>query len=795
MERAPGLPSPYVGLVPYSEDDAPYFFGREEERDTIIENLRASRLTLLYGTSGVGKSSVLNAGVVYKLRQLTQHYVMEADVPEFAVVIFNGWRDDPIPGLMRAVQDAVARALQMKSVEPVPESRNLGEMLKAWTDRYGIELLIILDQFEEYFQYRAFESGEGTFDSEFPQAVNRADLPAKFLISIRDDALSRLDRFRTQIPNLFSNMLRISQMRTEEARKAIKEPVEEYNRRYVTDGKPFTVEPALVDEIIKQIKADPKLSSKAEGTEITAGEGKAGVETTYLQLVMIRLWEKEIEEKSRVLRLDTLNKLEGLRNIVQVYLAEAMKVLSEGQQKIAAHAFDYLVTASGTKVAYIESDLAARLAARHGVGPVDLNAVLVSLTKSRILRPVEPPADRPKESRYEVFHDVLAQAILKWLEQYNAASELAEAERTRREEEKVRRFRQLLLAMSLFVALISGLSSFAFWQRNRAVAALKETEIQRITAQEEGRRAQDAASLAELKRVEAEQAKSLAEQQRIKAEEAVVLANKRLKEIERLRDELKETARRLAVEEEDPERQQRLAQLFGIRLPTRTQQRELAPVQDEESRKGRPATEISSFLKKLWAPGRTLHIRFLDGDPNIQEKVKQIAQEWTRHANLKFEFDNSPNAEIRITFKQPGSWSYIGTDALIIPKGQPTMNFGYLRVDTPEKEFRRTVLHEFGHVLCLIHEHQNPNANIPWNRDAVIKINSGPPNYWDRAAIDAYYFQKYSGNYRPFDPISVMAYPMPKEYFLRGFEIKGGGGELSEGDKQIARELYPSANQ
>ena len=60
--------TPYVGLVPYREEDAAFFFGRDDERRIVTANLRASRLTLLYGPSGVGKTSLLRAGVVHDLR-------------------------------------------------------------------------------------------------------------------------------------------------------------------------------------------------------------------------------------------------------------------------------------------------------------------------------------------------------------------------------------------------------------------------------------------------------------------------------------------------------------------------------------------------------------------------------------------------------------------------------------------------------------------------------------------------------------------------------------------------------
>ena len=123
---------------------------------------------------------------------------------------------------------------------------------------------------------------------------------------------------------------------------------------------------------------------------------------------------------------------------------------------------------------------------------------------------------------------------------------------------------------------------------------------------------------------------------------------------------------------------------------------------------------------KKWAIGKTLKVRFLDGDPRIQQKVEQVAKQWSAHANIHFDFGNHPDAEIRITFTLPGSWSYIGTDALLIDDPQPTMNYGWLTPTTPDNEYNRVVLHEFGHAIGCIHEHQNPADGIPWDREAVL---------------------------------------------------------------------------
>lgn len=82
--------------------------------------------------------------------------------------------------------------------------------------------------------------------------------------------------------------------------------------------------------------------------------------------------------------------------------------------------------------------------------------------------------------------------------------------------------------------------------------------------------------------------------------------------------------------------------------------------------------------------------------------------------------ETSPDAEIRIAFEQgAGSWSYIGTDCLNIPKSKPTMNLGWLTPTTSHAETKRVVLHEFGHALGLAASNQSPTANIPWNKQAT----------------------------------------------------------------------------
>ncbi len=186
-----------------------------------------------------------------------------------------------------------------------------------------------------------------------------------------------------------------------------------------------------------------------------------------------------------------------------------------------------------------------------------------------------------------------------------------------------------------------------------------------------------------------------------------------------------------------------------------------------------------------WQPGSSITIGFLEGDAGLQKRVQAVAMEWTQVANLDFVFKQNAATDIRIAFAAgKGSWSYIGTVCRTIPNG-PTMNYGWLTPDSSDVELRRVVLHEFGHAVGLIHEHQNPKGGIDWNRPAVIHDLSGPPNNWDEATIENNMFHYYPPgdlDATDVDPTSIMMYPIPSSWTLDGFST-GLNGELSATDR------------
>ena len=175
--------SPFKGLAALedSELDALFFFGRERERAVLVANLLAARLTVLYGESGVGKSSLLGAGVVRELRALA---------PDAVVALRDSWSGSVVEAL-----DEV---------------------------RGAEEAYLVLDQFEEYFLYHG-DDDSGALLHDLPELLG--DTRVNVLVSVREDSLARLDAFKARIPSVFGNQVRLEHLDREAARSAILGPI------------------------------------------------------------------------------------------------------------------------------------------------------------------------------------------------------------------------------------------------------------------------------------------------------------------------------------------------------------------------------------------------------------------------------------------------------------------------------------------------------------------------------------------------------------------------------------------
>ena len=455
-------PSPFKGLAYYgdSEYDSRLFFGREREAEVVAANLMASRLTVLYGPSGVGKSSLLRAGVARRLRTLVPAGPA-ADEPT-EVVIVDRWRDDPV----------LAVATAAGAAADIPLADALAERAIAT----GAELYLILDQMEEYILYHGRDGGP--IAGALEDVLTRPDLAVHVLLGVRDDSLADLDSLKRRVPGLFGNVLRLDHLTRAAARSAIEDPLRAYAE---LGGAELTAENELVEAVLEEVAAgriEQQLSGRGLVDERRV---ERRVEAPYLQLVLERLWDVERQRGSPVLRASTLVELGRAERIVEEHLERALEGLGAGERDLVARLFNHLVTPSGTKIAHGVDGL-ARYA---GEEPAFLEPLLSSLDAARILRRL--PGKGGEGSRYEIFHDVLAPAVQAWRARQ-------EAERALAVERAVARSRHRRIAVVAAGALVAlaGMTALAAWALS-----------QRAEAREQALAADAGASFAKARELEA----------------------------------------------------------------------------------------------------------------------------------------------------------------------------------------------------------------------------------------------------------------------------------------------------
>ena len=455
---------PYKGLQPYTAADRPFFFGRERDEEIIASNLYAARLTVLYGASGVGKSSVLLAGVVPELSQKSR----------LAVVAFRNWQGENF--LINLKNDVIAAIKQATGKPPdVDVDLPFDELIQQCSGILRGPIFFILDQFEEYFLYHPASQVEN-FDVELARAVNRQDINAGFLLSMREDGLSKLDRFQGRIPNLLNNLLRLEHLDRQGATDAIRKPLDEYNRRLTDGQRPMEIEDKLVEQLLNELRAGNVTLELAGRGQIMGGPAVADsdiqIETPFLQMVLIRLWEQERYEGSNRLKLATLEKLGGPENIARTHLDQQLAKLSEAQREMTAQLLRYLVTPAGTKIA----QEAPALASWAGLDEAKVEALLNQLSspEMRILRTIAAPG---QPVRYEIFHDVLARAVVGWRARLSLI----------REQRRVRRLRA---GVGLLVLIVAALGIAGIWWKKRV-----ETERKRIATERANNLAESAKAM------------------------------------------------------------------------------------------------------------------------------------------------------------------------------------------------------------------------------------------------------------------------------------------------------------
>ncbi len=466
-------------------EDADQFFGRDEERDIIIANLKASRVTVLYGPSGVGKTSLLRAGVLAELERVAVADRDRFGASEFIPVVFSAWQG----AADRRLADAIARAVTRFTDSEMTQRESLAATVQSAGETADATLLVILDQFEESFLYDANNGGSG-FRQQFPKLINDRGLSINVLVSLREDALAQLDQFRKAIPQLLDTRLRVRPLTAQAAREAIKRPLTKYNENLAPAAK-VSIEEGLIAKVLQEVRTGRLSFGQDDPSESAGGDDRSvddlpdQIEPTYLQLVMARVWEKELSQDSRSLREATLVELGGAREIVRTHLDGTLRNLTRDERELAAAVFNHLVTPSGTKIAMRIPDLVDY--SKSSVADVQRLVDLLEGGDERILRTVPAPPGEDGPAGVEIFHDVLAPSIRAWCVRQSEARlrrEKREAEdRARRERRRARIFRSVAAAAIALLVIAIGAFLYAESQRSQANHARSIAESGQLAAQ------------------------------------------------------------------------------------------------------------------------------------------------------------------------------------------------------------------------------------------------------------------------------------------------------------------------
>ena len=238
---------PYVGLDPFEKAYEPFFFGREQDSRIIADHVVSRPITVLYGPSGVGKSSVLNVGLPAALRRRAS----------WMIVTLRDWQDP------NAIEQHAAEALQAALPAGTKNSQRHARFPRQVIGALratGRPLLLILDQFEEYFLYpseklRVAEKALGALLARRNLSTH-ANMHANMhvLIALRDDSLHLLDTLRAIAPGILETTIRLDHLNDAAAQKAIRGPVAQYNKIYRQGAVPIEVEGALVETLIRDLR-------------------------------------------------------------------------------------------------------------------------------------------------------------------------------------------------------------------------------------------------------------------------------------------------------------------------------------------------------------------------------------------------------------------------------------------------------------------------------------------------------------------------------------------------------------
>ncbi|WP_433934986.1 protein kinase [Sorangium cellulosum] len=381
---------PFAGLSSFQETDADRFFGRAQDLAGVVARLRNQPLLAIAGSSGVGKSSLVRAGVIPALKRSGEGWE--------ALVVRPG--REPMAALADLLNHpTVTPSMDLQALVPRggPATRAdwiarlcvepglLGAALRGWSGRAQRRLLVVIDQFEELFTLGAPAGERAAFLACLEGIADDASSPLRVVVSVRSDFIERLAGHERFMAAMIRGLVFLQPMGREGLREALVRPIEAA-RHEIED-------PAMVEGML-------------DALETTHGA------LPLLQFTASRLWEMR-DRKRRLLTRASYEALGGVAGALASHADTLLAGMSGRQAKLARAVLERLVTPERTCAVASLGEL------RELPGdPGEIERVVGLLADGRLLA-IEPGSDRAG-STVEIMHESLIErwpTLKRWLDE------------------------------------------------------------------------------------------------------------------------------------------------------------------------------------------------------------------------------------------------------------------------------------------------------------------------------------------------------------------------------------------
>ncbi|MDP8907966.1 MAG: hypothetical protein M3N47_02365, partial [Chloroflexota bacterium] len=431
---------PYRGIQPFRYVDHPIFFAREHATRQLIRLVDVYRGVFLYGDSGNGKSSLVNAGLLPQARELGFDPVVVRVQPRAGEELVI----EPI----RVSEDsgAFVPCVLAPDDEDGQVVLSIADFEQAVRDASREhQPLIIFDQFEELLTLFEDDPVSRTALAEMIVRLLRDSLPVKLLFAFREDYLGRVKQLLHARPELVDQALRLGPPPAESLQTIIRGPFERHPRHFKRE-------------------LEPKLAERLEGA-LAERFGSGEVSLSEVQTVCLRLWQSPDP--------DALLAAKGVQGLLEDELGAALDAFAPDLRAAAIALLSQMVTSAGTRNVISAEDLRHRVAEEdEEISPALLDEALDRLERdSRLIR---------RERRRDIYlYEITSEFLVPWISQRRQETRLEQQRRRdelRRQQERAQTRRRLVViagiagGLVMIAAIVAVLGQRAEAQRQAANA-------------------------------------------------------------------------------------------------------------------------------------------------------------------------------------------------------------------------------------------------------------------------------------------------------------------------------------